>query len=103
MIRFKDLNIEYTAKSFEGEKISMDRVLNQEITIVDFKIQDSKIPGFLERGAEKCLYLQIRYKGELRVIFTGGSALIEVIQKVPQKEFPFITTIIKENKRFLFT
>lgn len=103
MIRFKDLNIEYTAKSFEGDKISMDRILNQEIIIVDFKIEDSKVKSFQEKGSDKCLHLQIRYKGELRVIFTGGSALIEMIQKVPKSEFPFSTIIIKDNKRFLFT
>lgn len=103
MTSFKDLNIVYTAKSFEGDKISIDRILNQEITVVDYKIEDSKVKSFQERGADKCLYLQIRYKGELRVLFTGGSALLEVIQKVPAEGFPFTTTIIKENKRFIFT
>lgn len=103
MTQFSDLNIEYTTKGFEGDKISMDRILNQEITVVDFKIEDSKIEGYKEKGVEKCLYLQISYKNELRVIFTGGSALIEMIQKVPRERFPFTTIIKKENRRFLFT
>jgi len=29
--------------------------------------------------------------------------LIEVIQKIPESGFPFTTTIIEENDRYLFT
>lgn len=103
MTQFNELGVEYTSKGFEGDKINIDRIFNQEITVIDFKIEDSKIAGFKERGAEKCLHLQILYKEELRVVFTGGSALIEVIQKIPKDKFPFTTTIKKENRRFLFT
>lgn len=103
MIQFSELNIEYTSKCFEGDKIRMERILNQEITVLDYKIEPSKISSYKEKGMENCLYLHILYKNEKRVIFTGGSALIEVIQKVSRESFPFATIIIEEKKRYKFT
>lgn len=103
MTQFSDLNIEYSSKSFEGDKIDIERIFNQEITVQDYKIEDTKYTGYKDKGANKCLYMQILYKGEKRVVFTGGTALIEVIKKVPRDKFPFTTIIIKENKRYKFT
>jgi hypothetical protein len=103
MNRFNEFNIEPSARGFEGDKIGIERVLNQEITILDYKVEDSKIQKYKEMGAGKCLYLQIIYKSEKRIIFTSGTALMEVIQKIPPERFPFITTIIKENRRYLFS
>jgi hypothetical protein len=103
MTKFSDLNIEYTSKGFEGDSISIERLLNQEISVLDFKIEDSKIEKYKNKGAGKCLYLQILHKNEKWVIFTSGSALMEVIQKVPRTCFPFNTTIIKENRTYKFT
>lgn len=103
MTQFSDLNIECASKAFEGDRIDIDRIFNQEITVQDFKIEDTKFAGYKEKGIGKCLYLQILYKGDQRVIFTGSSALLEVIKKVPRESFPFTTIIVKENKRYKFT
>lgn len=103
MTQFSDFKIECSSKCLEGDKIGIDRIFNQEITVQDFKIEDTKISGYKDKGVGKCLYLQILYRGEQRVIFTSGTALIEVIQKVPRESFPFTTVIIKENKRYKFT
>jgi hypothetical protein len=103
MTQFSDLKIEYSPKTFEGDRIDIDRIFNQEITVQDFKIEETKFAGYKEKGSNKCLYLQILYKGDLRVIFTGSGALLEVIQKVPRDKFPFTTIIVKENKRYRFT
>ena len=101
MKSFSQFNIQAPSKGFEGDKIKMSRILNREIVVHDFKIEDSKV--FKEKGSGKCLQLQISFNNEKYVIFTGSSGLIEVIQQVPENGFPFTATIIKENERFIFT
>lgn len=93
---FKDFGIKTSLQSFTGDKIKMERILNREISVYDFRIEDSKFKG-------KCLYLQIAIADIKYVVFTGSGALIEMIQQVPKIEFPFKTTILKENERFEFT
>lgn len=101
MNKFSQFNIKNTIKGFEGDKIKMSKVLNREIVVHHFKIEDSKV--FKEKGTGKCLQLQISLNGNKHVIFTSSSGLIEVIKQVPENGFPFITTIIEENERFKFT
>lgn len=99
MKQFKDLGIEPPAQGFTGDKIRMDRILNREIIVHDFKIENSKY----EKGNGKCLYMQIQLNNVKHVVFTGSTSLMETIQKVPKSAFPFKTTIIKDNERFEFT
>jgi hypothetical protein len=94
-------NIQAPSKGFEGDKIKMSRILNREIVVHDFKIEDSKV--FKEKGPGKCLQLQISFNNEKHVVFTGASGLIEVIQQIPSNGFPFTTTIVEENDRYIFT
>lgn len=96
MHSFKDFNITTQSKPFTGEKISLERVLNKEIIVQDYKVEDSKYEG-------QRLTLQVEVERQQRVIFTGSTVLQELIEKVPKDKFPFTTTIIKENKRFEFT
>jgi hypothetical protein len=79
----------------------MSKILNREIVVHAFKIEDSKV--FKEKGSGKCLQLQISFNNEKYVVFTGASGLIEVIQQIPANGFPFTTTIAQENERFIFT
>ena len=101
MKNFSQFNIQQTTKGFEGDKIKMSKILNREIVVHHFKIEDSKV--FKEKGSGKCLHLQISFNNEKHIIFTSSSGLIEVIQKIPENGFPFTTTIIEENDRFLFS
>jgi hypothetical protein len=101
MNNFNQFNIEYVSKGFEGEKIRIAKILNREIVVHDFKIEDSKV--FTDRGSCKCLHLQISVDNEKRLVFTSSTGLIEVIQQIPRDGFPFRTTIIQENERFKFT
>jgi hypothetical protein len=103
MTSFSDLKIETSTTHFQGDSISIERVFDVEISVIDFRIEDTKIERCKEKGLTKCLYLQINYKGELRVLFTGSNALMEIIKKVPKESFPFTTTIKKDYKRFIFT
>jgi len=43
MNNFKDFDIKAEINSFTGDKIKIDKVLNKEIKILGFKIEDSKI------------------------------------------------------------
>lgn len=96
--QFKDFGIKPVSKGFEGDKIKIGRIINREIVVVGYKIEDSKFEG---KG--KCLYVQIEIDGDRRVFFTGSNTLMELIQQVPKANFPFKTTIIKENERFEFS
>ena len=100
MRNFKDFGIKSQLKSFEGDKIKIDRIMNKPITVEDYKIENSK---FSEKGNGKCLYLQILVDNSKRVVFTGSANLMELIQQVAKQDFPFVTTIIKENERLEFT
>jgi hypothetical protein len=62
------------------------------------KIEESKFAG---KG--KCLHLQIMVGSSQHVVFTGSSTLIEMIRQVPTDRFPFRTTIVQDNERFIFT
>jgi len=99
MNNFNQFNIKPASKGFEGDKIKIDRIINKEIVVYDFKIENSKY----EKGNGKCLYLQIHVDNTKRVLFTGSASLMEMIQQVPKEGFPFTTTIIRENERFQFS
>jgi len=101
MNKFSQFNISTVPKGFEGDKIKMSKILNREIIVYDFRLEESKI--FKERGTCKCLHLQISLNDEKHIVFTSSSGLIEAIKQVPGNEFPFITTIIEENDRYKFT
>jgi hypothetical protein len=100
MRQFKDLGIKTTLQSFTGDKIKMDKVLNRQIVVIDFKIEKSK---YGDKGNGKCLYMQIQLGEEKRVLFSGAVGLMDTIQQVPKTDFPFATTIVKENEHFAFT
>ena len=101
MKQFSEFNIKPSAKGFEGDKIKMAKILNREIVVHDFRLEASKV--FTEKGTCKCLYLQISITNVKHVIFTSSGGLIEAILQVPVTDFPFTTTIIEENDRFIFT
>lgn len=99
MKSFSDFNIKPQSKGFEGDKIKIERIINKQIIVHDFKIENSKY----EKGNGKCLYMQISVDNDKRVLFSGSSNLMDLIQQVPQTDFPFKATIIKENERYYFT
>ena len=102
MNQFNQFNIKLPQKGFEGSKIKISRILNREIIIHDFKIEDSKIEAFRSRGSDKCLCIQISMDGEKHIVFTSSACLIEMISQVPRDRMPFIAKIINDNERYLF-
>lgn len=103
MNRFSQFDIKAPERSFEGDKIKMSKVLNRLIAVHYYKIDDSKVKAFQEKGTGKCLKLQISFNNEMHVVFTSGRALMEVIEQVPKDKFPFETTIVEENDMYKFT
>ena len=103
MNRFSQFDIKAPQRGFEGDKIKISRILNREIVVHYYKITDSKVKAFQEKGSGKCLQLQISFNNEMHVVFTSGTALMEVIQQIPADKFPFTTTIVEENDRYKFT
>ncbi len=96
---FKDFGIKPALKKFTGEKIKIEKILNREIVVHDWKIEDSK---YVDKG-DKCLYLQIEFAGEKRVLFSGSKVLMDMIAQVPIEKFPFSTTIVKQDEHLEFS
>jgi len=99
MKKFSDLGIKPNSNRLVGDKIKILKVLNQEIIVHGFKMNESK---FKNSNSEKCLSIQIELKGEKYVLFTGSKILAELIQQVEKEQFPFITSISKEGETFQF-
>jgi hypothetical protein len=98
MREFKEFGIQPQVKSFTGDKIRIDKLLNRKITVHEYKIEKSKYEG---KGM--CLTMQIALSDEMRVVFTSGTALMDVLERIPKDGFPFTSTIVKENERLIFT
>ena len=97
MDSFKDFDIKPDVLNFTGDKIKMDRIVNVEIEVHDYKIG----PSTINEGTE-CLTLQIEKKGEKHIVFTGSKILIQMIKQVPENKFPFKTTITRDNEYYEF-
>ena len=98
MKKFSDFGIKPKNQGFVGDKIKMMKIINQEITVVDYKTDASKY-----ENSKICLQLQIKFKGEYYVLFTGSRVLANMIEQVPKYELPFLTTIIKQGEAYQFS
>ncbi|TDE53785.1 hypothetical protein [Flavobacterium sp. GT3P67] len=98
MNNFKDFDIKPEITNFVGEKIKINNLLDKEIIVVDFRVLPSNYEGKGDR-----LDIQIEYRDEPRVIFTGGKYLRQTIEKVPKDKFPFKTKIKKNGEYLEFT
>jgi len=100
MNRFSDLNIKRPNQALLGDKIKIDRVLNQEIKVLGYRISKSQ---YSKNKSGMCLSLQVEFAGEKRVIFTGSDVLQTIIKQIPEDKFPFLTTIVKEGESLIFS
>jgi hypothetical protein len=100
MKQFKDFGITAPAPAFAGDKIKMSKILNKQIIIHRYKIEDSK---FKDKGNGKRLDMQIELKGTNYIVWTSSVVLQETIKQIPAENFPFTTTIVLENERYEFT
>ena len=99
MKSFRDLGIQNTQQGFIGDKIKINKILNRQVVVNDYKIENSKY----EKGSGKCLHMQISIGETKHVVFTGSKRLMDTLELIPKTDFPFSTTIVKENDWFDFT
>lgn len=100
--RFKDFNIKPREKdALMGEKLKMDKILNREIMIEKYQIKPSRV--FPDKGNGKYVEMQIIVDGLQRVVFNGSVFLMDALEQILPTDFPFTTTIVKENNCYLFT
>ncbi len=99
MKNFKDLGIPKSDKKyFSGDKISIKKIINKEIVVNDYKIEDSKFEG---KG--KCLHMHITHGEEKRVVFTSAKKLIDTVQLINKEDYPVKTTIAEVDGFLEFT
>lgn len=98
MKSFKDFNISPVIENFVGDKIATHKLLDKEIIVKDYEVRQSKFEGKGDR-----VDIQIEYKDEDRVIFTGAKYLLQTIIKVPKTNLPFKTKIIKVGEHYEFS
>jgi len=100
MNKFSDFNVHVEPNPFIGDKVKIDRILNREILVRAFRIEQS---DFKEKGSGLRLKLAFTLGSEPHILFTSSSTLMEMIKKVPENRFPFTTTIVKQHERYEFT
>lgn len=100
MKSFKDFGIKPTKHLFTGDKIKILKVLNKEIIVSNYKVEQSKFP---KNKSGNVMTLQISIEGENAIIFTGSDFLMDQIAQVPDCDMPFATTIVKNGEHFEFT
>lgn len=99
MKKFSELNVKSTVP-MSGEKIKIKNVLNLEISILDFRIDESL---FKKNKSGKRLQLQMNIAGEIKVLFTGSEVLMGQIAQVDKDDFPFSTIIKQVEDYYIFT
>lgn len=80
----------------DGEKIQIERVLNQEIEIIGYNLRPSK---YGKNVSGQCLTLQFVLEEQRRVLFTGSDVLISQMQKYGDR-IPFLATFRKVDKYY---
>lgn len=97
MKKFNEFGVKPPERSFTGDSISMNKILNRVVVVEEFKFEDSKF------NQGKRLTLQLKIGDKKHILWTGSQVLMDMIKKVPADSFPFETTIIEEEERFIFT
>jgi hypothetical protein len=102
--KFKDLNIKMVkpeSEGYIGDFLPIEKILGKPFIIQHWKIIPSK---FKNSGNGMCLWLQVIYRDELRVITTNSVLLQLTMQKEVTKDMlPLETSItVDEYKAFQF-
>jgi hypothetical protein len=95
--RFKDFAREHVP--LDGLKLKIADILNKEITVIGFRVKDSK---FSKENQINCLTIQFTLGDARHVVFTGSQVLLDQC-KTYEPELPFTTTIKRIEKYFTFT
>lgn len=95
MRRFSDFAVDETR--LDGDKVKIDDILDQDITIKAFTLSDSR---FSKNKSGKYITVQFQSSdGMDKVFFSGSDVLIDQLQRY-KCEMPFIAKIKKINKYY---
>ena len=96
MKNFSELGIK-PKRSFVGDKIPVESLLDKEIIVEFFEIKPSKkvMDG-------DCLHMQIKLDGHDRLVFTSSTFLMDTLKQLSAEDFPFKVKIKRVNKHFEF-
>ena len=84
---------------FDGDKIKIKDILDQEILILGYRIKSSK---HKKSNSENYMTIHFTKDDSNYILFTGSAILMEQLEKY-QDEIPFFTTIKKIDKYFTFS
>lgn len=80
----------------DGDKITLDDIINQEVTILAYSIKTSR---YGKNKSGKYLTLQVVLNDVKYVVFTGSDVLIEQMEKYGDQT-PFLTTVRKIKRYY---
>lgn len=84
-------------KSFVGNKIYIESILEKPVVIEFFDIRPSK-----KNDGTECLYMQIKHDGVDHVVFSSSTFLMEPLRRLSATDFPFSAKIVRVNRHFEF-
>lgn len=84
---------------FDGTKVKIEEVLNEEITVLGFDIRTSR---YASSNSPRYLKIHCEKDGARHVIFTGSTILCGQAERYAS-EVPFVTVIKKIDKYYSFT
>lgn len=80
-----------TEIALDGDKISIDEILNQELAILAFSTRNSR---FSKCNNGNYIIIQVEIHGVKKVVFTASTVLYDQLTKY-ESQMPFACTIIK--------
>jgi hypothetical protein len=95
--RFSDFAREHVP--LDGVKLKIDDIINKEITVIGYRVKDSK---FTKDKVTTCLTIQFLLGDARHVVFTGSGVLLDQCKSY-ENEIPFLATVKKIDKYFTFT
>ena len=96
MKRFSDFSRERVV--LDGDKIKLDTILNQEITITGYTTKKSKY----DDNSGKYLTVQFEMNKDKYIFFTGSEVLQDQLERY-EDEIPFLATVKKINRYYTLT
>ena len=90
MHRFSD----FAQSPLDGDKMSIDDLIDKEISVLKFNVKKSKFEG-------KLLTVQFELNGVKHVLMTGSGVLLQQLEDNADK-LPFLATIQKIDKYYSF-
>lgn len=94
MKKFSDFSKEH---GLEGSKLQISDVFGKEITVLGYRVMDSKIVK-----NKPCLQLQFSLDGEKHVLFSTSGVLLKQMEQYAE-HVPFTATIKKIGNYHTFT